>query len=118
MRSPSALTLTMLTLLGLAVSTPTFSASANAATLQAKPAQQARAAPAERRRLARGACGPIHASTADVVAALMSHSGGPLMVNGQRVCVDTAHPYYQWSDGSTSPAPPEGRGWRPAPALW
>ncbi len=109
MRSLNTLTLATLALAALAGAAPPFTTSAIAAGAHAKG-----------QRVAHSACPTIHASNADVIAALMSHSmiGGPLYVNGQRVCVDTAHPFYQWSDGSRSPAPPEGRGWRPAPALW
>src|SRR5581483_6250799 len=102
-----SLRLPMLFLCGLAVLLASFTT-------------DAMAAPRKHRVAHGGSCGPIHASRADVIAALTSNgmTGGPLYVNGRRVCVDTAHPFYQWSDGSTSPAPPEGRGWRPAPALW
>jgi hypothetical protein len=107
MRSSSTLALATLTLVALAAAPP-FATGAIAAGAHAK-----------RQRVAHSTCSAIHASKADVVAALLSQSmtGGPLYVNGQRVCVDTAHPFYQWSDGSTSPAPPQGRGWRPAPAF-
>ena len=116
MRSLSALTLTTLTLIGLALAAPSFAGRAIAATVKAKPTQHVHAGPVKRRRLAH--CGPIHATQAQVIAALMSQPPSvppqPLVVNGQRVCVDWAHPYYQFSDGSTQPARPERPppGWR------
>jgi hypothetical protein len=107
--------LTTLAVVGLTVVPPAFDGSAIAATAQAKPAHHAGPA---KRRVAGSACRPILASTGQVIAALLSQPPSippqPLYVNGQRVCVDWAHPFYQWSDGSTSPAPPEQPppGWR------
>jgi hypothetical protein len=115
MRVLGSLSLTALAVVGLTVVPPAFNGGAIAATAQAKPAHHA--GPAQSR-VARSACRPIRASTGQVIAALLSQPPSippqPLYVNGQRVCVDWAHPFYQWSDGSTSAAPPERPppGWR------
>lgn len=115
MRLLSSLTLTTLAIVGLTAAPPASNGDAIAATAHAKPAHHA--APTKRR-VAHSARRPIRATTEQVIAALLSQPPSilpqPLYVNGQRVCVDWAHPYYQWSDRSTSPAPPERppAGWR------
>jgi hypothetical protein len=115
MRFLRSFTLIALAVVGLTVVPPASNGSAITATAQAKPAHHAEPA---KRRVARSACRPIRATTGQVIAALLSQPPSippqPLYVNGQRVCVDWAHPFYQWSDGSTSPAPPEQppAGWR------
>jgi hypothetical protein len=98
MRSLSSRTLTTLTFIGLIAAPPTFSTSATAANMHAKPAPQSRA----------GYCRPQHLDTGQLIGAVLSQpwfigQPPPMYINGRRILVDP-HGHYVPSEYQYNPA--------------
>jgi hypothetical protein len=91
MRSLHSTMLITLAFIGLIVDAASFSGSAIAANVQAKPDHEGDTDLPMRRRSARYDCPPHMVPTS-------------MYFNGVQVCVDP-HGYYEWSDGSISPGP-------------